>query len=309
MNHFTRTYINEFSKTAGIGELAKSIFIDPAVGIFTDSAKAINAGIEGDWAGAGGHALGALGNGIATAGNAMMLIPGIGTAAGLGVRALGLGARGALALGKAAPLAAKATSGMANVFNAGAKNVGKLRTAMVGDKANVAAQVQNAVSTGKPQMWQNAGLYGKIQNASARAPFGKLIFGDMRAGGKGGVVRSFVGPVVAGLGIAGTSAAGHAYSKDTAFDNIMADDDFRRFMGNEKYFGQLRQRAEKENTIKGMFGLGTGVQQYDELKNNGILDSFNQYKAKRKADPGSPMSDADAEALTRYYMKIKGAPQ
>lgn len=94
MNKYAQTYINELNlkvKSAGVWDttkdIAKAVFVDPAVDTYTNSVDAYNLASKGDYWGASGKGLKALGNGALTA---MTFVPGI----GWGGKLLGAGIKG-----------------------------------------------------------------------------------------------------------------------------------------------------------------------------------------------------------------------
>lgn len=117
MNKYATTYINELTskvKTAGVWDttkdIAKAVFVDPAVDTYTNSVDAYNLASKGDYWGATGKGLKALGNGALTA---MTLVPGV----GWGGKLLGTGIKG-LAGGSKILGAARAASTLGNVEKA-----------------------------------------------------------------------------------------------------------------------------------------------------------------------------------------------
>ena len=117
MNKYARTYIDELTskiKTAGAWDttkdIAKAVFVDPAVDTYTNSVDAYNLASKGDYWGASGKGLKALGNGALTA---MTLVPGI----GWGGKLLGTGIKG-LAGGSKLLGASRAASTLGNMEKA-----------------------------------------------------------------------------------------------------------------------------------------------------------------------------------------------
>jgi hypothetical protein len=114
MNKYAQVYINQLNskvKSAGVWDttkdIAKAVFVDPVVDTYTNSVDAYNLASKGDYWGASGKGLKALGNaGLA----AMTLVPGV----GLGGKLLGAGIKG-LAGGSKALGATRAASTLGKI--------------------------------------------------------------------------------------------------------------------------------------------------------------------------------------------------
>lgn len=101
-NELIRSLQKDAGFIDGAGSLLKSIFIDPAVGMYTNTRDAIGAASRGDLAGVGSNGLKLLGNTALTALNVgSMVVPGAGLVARVGAQAAGKLALGVIGKGVA----------------------------------------------------------------------------------------------------------------------------------------------------------------------------------------------------------------
>jgi hypothetical protein len=193
----------------GLGGIAKTMLVDPAVGMVKDPYDAIRSGLEGDWATAGGKALSGLGNAAWTAGNAISFVPLFGGAAGIGLRGLGAGIKGLSAV--------KGLSGAAGV---GAKVVSAGQRTSAG-----------AAAAGKG-----------VLNAANKIPGSQWLIGDYTS------MNPFTKrnlKSIAGLGtvFGGSGILGH-FGADSKFQRHMRDPNFVDWIGPQRHELLLRNAAE-----------------------------------------------------------------
>lgn len=165
MNKYANIYKDEFQssmdKQAWLGDLAKSLFVDPVVGMWDHGKGAIKSIGRGDIAGLGSHSLSFLGDTLGTLGTAAMFVPGLGTLAGAGAKGLGLAIKGGMGASK---LLTAAKAGKAIAPSVGiASNFGKANSA-----ANAALNTANRTSAAMRFNQASIDKLQKVVSPSAR---------------------------------------------------------------------------------------------------------------------------------------------
>jgi len=203
MNKYARTYIDELTskvKTAGAWDttkdIAKAVFVDPVVDTYTNSVDAYDLASKGDYWGASGKGLKALGNGALAA---MTLVPGVGWGGkllGTGIKGLAGGSR-LLGAARAAGALGKLEKGVvaASKFPAKAIGDGFIAKGVIGAKplyqaapgSGIGRQVwtgvknmgvplaaQQALLSGGDAMY-NSSTTGKTDNLLSNQKFQRIV--------------------------------------------------------------------------------------------------------------------------------------
>lgn len=256
MNKFASTYITEFNNSLqkdafGVGDVGNFIWNsvkDPVVGMWDNGKGVVNSIGRGDLAGVASHGLGFLGDAVMTAGNASMLMPGVGLATGAGARLLGAGIRGASMLGKGS-----------KILSTGAQ--------VARNSAVTASQFGKANAAANSAAW-------KASKESSKAVFNKLDIDKMQkivnpsAAQAGKLQLAQQDLVMQQARAAGTAAQsqthrGIASATDSAYNAAMSSGELgmgmKAALGAQRGLGKLHNAIGKASVGLNNWSTNTGI--------------------------------------------------